>query len=269
MTETPIVIHLAQRPAPATGLPTRTAQEDLNLALYSGHGEFERIIFAPSTLEDTFTIGQKAFDSAQKYQVPVFILTDQSLLESSYCAKLPQAENIENYFVKSDSDYKRYKLSPVSPMALPGYGEGVVCVDSDEHDEAGYITEDFEIRKIMVEKRLKKLDLIKQDVIEPYFVGDNNFENLIISWGSNFNVLKAAIENRKDFALLHYTQVYPLANNISEYAGKNLIIIEQNAKGQFAQLLKQEYGIEFSHKLFKYNGMPFSIEEIEEFLNGI
>jgi len=277
MIETPIVIHLAQRPAPATGLPTRTAQEDLNLALYSGHGEFARIIFAPSTFEDTFLIAYRAFDLAQKYQVPVFILTEQSFLESIFAVKPFNIEGIENknYFIPSSVDYKRYRLgdSSVSPMAIPGLGEGIVSVDSDEHDEEGYITEDFELRKLMVDKRLKKLDLIKDDVLQPYFVGNPDYENLIISWGANFYVINEAIKNRKNFALLHFNQIYPLVNEekILEYTKKTkkLIIIERNATGQFARLLRSEFGIVFDNSLLKYDGMPFGIEEIERFLDEI
>ena len=111
--ETPIVIHLAQRPGPATGLPTRTQQGDLELALYSGHGEFPRIIFAPGSIEDAFYLTQKAFNLADKYQIPVFILTDQYLMDSYYntrCFDVSQL-NIEKHIVKTTTDYKRYKLT--------------------------------------------------------------------------------------------------------------------------------------------------------------
>ena len=249
MLEMPVVIHIGGRPGPATGLPTRTAQEDLNLALYSGHGEFERIIFAPSNLEDAFIIGQRAFELTQKYQVPVFILTDQYFLESSYGVNRPLTP----------------ALSHAGKRGLPGFSESVIYVDSDEHDEKGFITEDFGVRRHNVERRLGKLELIKQDVLKPYFIGDSNAENLIISWGSNFNVIKAAIENRKNFALLHFNQVYPLPDISGYIESKKLIIIENNAKGQFARLL----GLKFEHSFLKYDGMPFSIEEVGRFLDEI
>lgn len=274
MTESPIVINIAQRPGPATGLPTRTEQGDLNLALYSGHGEFPRIILAPCGIEDAFKIGQVAFNLADKYQVPVFILTDQAMLDSSYNTKgFKTDQKNERYIVKSTLDYKRYQLSdnPVSPRSIPNYGEGIVCVDSDEHDETGYLTEDSLIREKMVQKRLNKLDLIKEEVIEPYFIGGNEYKFLIISWGSNFNVIKEAIRDKSDFALLHFVQIYPVSEKVIEYHAnaQKLIIIEQNAKSEFADLLKREFDFVFDEKLLKYNGDPFSVEEINTFLEGV
>lgn len=271
MIESPIVINIAQRPGPATGLPTRTEQGDLNLALYSGHGEFPRIIYAPATIEDAFKIGQIAFDMADKFQVPVFVLTDQALLESTYSAEeFSPLQSIEKHIIQSTADYKRYKLyeNPISPRAIPNYGEGIVCVDSDEHDENGYITEDFLVREKMVKKRLNKSNLIKEELLEPYFVGENDYETLIISWGSNFNVIKEAIKNKKGLALLHFVQVYPINQIVIDYANKakKLIIIEQNATGEFEKLLKCEFGINFDDRRLKCNGLPFSIEEIEDFL---
>lgn len=274
ITESPIVINIAQRPGPATGLPTRTEQGDLNLALYGGHGNFPRIIYSPATIEDAFKIGQTAFDMADKFQVPVFVLTDQALLESSYSSKELIFETLpENYFEQSNYDYKRYELSenPVSKRSIPNLGEGLVCVDSDEHDENGWITEDFNVRNTMVEKRLAKLDQIKNNLYTPYFVGDENYKMLIVSWGSNFHVINEVIKHKKDFALLHFTQIYPLDKSITSYTQKaeKLIIIEQNATGDFAKLLKSEFGINFDKNLFKYNGMPYSVEEISDFLEKI
>lgn len=276
ITESPIVVNIAQRPGPATGLPTRADQGDLNIALYGGHGEFPRIVCAPSAIEDAFKIGQIAFDVTDKFQIPVFILTDQALLESTYSAKelICETEPV-NYFVSSNPDYKRYQLSedPVSPRAIPGLGDGIVCVDSDEHDENGWITEDFGIREKMVEKRLTKLNQIENNIYPypPTFVGEENYKKLIISWGSNFHVIKEAIKDKKDFALLNFVQIYPVNPTIFNYANKTeqLIIIEQNATGEFERLLKCECGINFDKRLLKYNGMPFSIEEIKNFLENI
>lgn len=274
MIESPIVINIAQRPAPATGLPTRTAQEDLNLALYAGHGEFPRIIFSPSTLKNSFEIGQLSFNLADKFQVPVFILTEQAFLESIFSSENFSQENKNEYhIIKSAQVYKRYEFSEsiISKRAVPGNGEGIVCVDSDEHDEFGFITEDADVRKQMVEKRLKKFNLIKQEILKPIFIGNENYKNLIISWGGSFHTLEAAIKEKNDFALLHFVQLYPVSEEVLNYTGKaeKLIMIEQNATGQFAMLLKREFGIGFDHKFLKYNGSPFSIEEVEGFLNEI
>ena len=139
MIESPLVLHLAQRPGPATGLPTRTEQGDLDMVLYAGHGDFPRIILAPGTLADGFTLTQKAFNLSAKYQVPVFILTDQFFVDSRYNTPVFDTGDlkVEKHIVKTDKDYKRFSLTKngISPRGIPGYGSGNVCADSDEHDE--------------------------------------------------------------------------------------------------------------------------------------
>lgn len=272
MIETPVVIHLGQRPGPATGLPTRTAQEDLNLALYSGHGEFERVILSPSNIYDSFEIAQRAFNQAQKYQIPVFILSEQCLLEATYAIEKLEPKENEDYIIPSWPDYKRYDTGsgPVSQLCVPGCGEGFVCVDSDEHDELGWITEDMNVRIRMVHKRLRKLDLLREDLLEPYFIVQEEYSKLIVSWGSTYEVLKEAIKERSDFALLHYRQLYPLGSEVEAYSkDKKLILIEHNATGQLGKLIMREFGLKADYALLKYDGMPLSIEEIERFLDGI
>ncbi|PWJ95495.1 2-oxoglutarate ferredoxin oxidoreductase subunit alpha [Oceanotoga teriensis] len=270
MLESPMVIHIAQRPGPATGLPTRTAQEDLNLALYSGHGEFPRIIYAPGNIEDAFFISQKAFNEADKYQVPVFLLTDQYFVDSYYNVKKFNLDNIkiEKYFIKTDKNYKRYKITEngISPRGIPNYGEGIVGVDSDEHDEYGHITEDLDIRIKMMDKRMGKLDLLKENAIMPEIIGSEDFKNLIISWGSNYNSVKEALKKSKikNTSMLHFTQLYPLNNKVKDLLKKaeKIIVVENNATGQFANLLKLETNINIDNRILKYDGMPFSVEEL-------
>ncbi|MEK7375866.1 MAG: 2-oxoacid:acceptor oxidoreductase subunit alpha, partial [Candidatus Margulisiibacteriota bacterium] len=185
MLETPTVIVVGQRPAPATGLPTRTEQGDLNFAVYSGHGEFPRIVFAPGTLEDTFYVTQKAFDLADRYQVPVIILVDQLLMDSYNNIPALNIEDLEikKYIIETAKDYKRYALTQdgISPRGIPGFGSGLVAVDSDEHDEEGHITEDLEVRTKMVDKRLKKLDAIKTEALPAELIGSKDYETLIVA----------------------------------------------------------------------------------------
>ncbi|HSQ35053.1 MAG TPA: 2-oxoacid:acceptor oxidoreductase subunit alpha, partial [Candidatus Binatia bacterium] len=177
MIESPLVLHLAQRPGPATGLPTRSEQGDLDLVLHAGHGDFPRIILAPGTLAEGFALTQKAFNLSAKYQVPVFILTDQFFIDSRSNTPVFQTGElrVEKHVVKTAMDYKRFSLTEngISPRGIPGYGSGNVCVDSDEHDEAGHITEDLDLRVRMVDKRLKKFAAIRQDIIAPKLVGSD------------------------------------------------------------------------------------------------
>jgi 2-oxoglutarate ferredoxin oxidoreductase subunit alpha len=277
MLEMPVVIHLGQRPGPATGLPTRTEQADLNLALYAGHGEFPRIILAPGTLEEGFYLTQRAFNLADKFQVPVFVLTDQYFIDSYYnIASLDlSASKIEKYITKTSKDYKRYKLtkSGISARGIPGFGEGLVIVDSDEHDEQGHITEDLDLRIKMVDKRLKKLDLIEKEVIPPQLVGPKNYQNLVVCWGSTYNVVKEALAElgRLDTAILHHKQVFPLHPDTADFlrnARKN-IVVEGNATGQFSKHIKLSTGIEVDERILKYNGLQFSVEEVVQKLKAI
>ncbi|MBN2030114.1 2-oxoacid:acceptor oxidoreductase subunit alpha [bacterium] len=272
MLETPIVIHLAQRPGPATGLPTRTEQGDLLFALHGGHGEFPRIIFTPGTLEDGFVLTQKAFDLADRFQIPVFILTDQYYIDSYYHIPKFDLLKIKNkdYIVKTDAKYKRYALTEngISPRGIPGYGNGLVVVDSDEHTEEGHITEDLDLRVSMVNKRLKKMDALIKEAVLPDWIGPKSCETLVICWGSTAHIVAEAIEKLKDkkIALLYFKQVYPLPSKTMNLIkkSKKLIIVENNATAQFAQILKSQLGIDIPTRILKYSGQAFSVEELEQ-----
>lgn len=277
MLEMPIVVHLAQRPGPATGLPTRTEQGDLELALYAGHGEFPRIILAPGKIDDAFYLVQKAFDLADKYQVPVIILTDHYLVDSYYNITgldLTDAR-IEKHIVQTQADYRRYELTAngISPRGIPGHGKGLVCVDSDEHDQAGHITEDLDLRVRMVDKRLRKLESLKAEIYPPELWPDENYKNLIICWGSTYHIVKEALVRlgRDDTSMLHYKQVYPLHPDTADYLNKaaKTIIIESNATSQFGKLIKLGAGIDIDERILKYSGLSFTVEEVAESLEQI
>ena len=278
MIETPIVVYLAQRPGPAVGLPTRTSQEDLKMALYSSPGETPRAIFAPGKFEDAFYLTHHAFNLADKYQIPVFVLSDQYFADIYY--NLPDLNldevKFKKYIVKTDENYKRYEITEdgISPRGVPGYGDGLVVVDSDEHDEEGHITEDLNLRNRMVEKRLyKKLKGIEEDVIPPELIGPSDYDLLVIGWGSTYGAINEALDNLKNdkAAFLYFKQVYPLHRETKNYLekAKKTIIFENNAQAQFANLIKMETGFEIDEKSLKYNGMPFSVEEVTETLKGI
>ncbi|MDI6643678.1 MAG: 2-oxoacid:acceptor oxidoreductase subunit alpha [Methanobacteriaceae archaeon] len=277
MIEVPVVIYLAQRPGPAVGLPTRTAQEDLNLALYSGTGETPRAIFAPGTMEDAFQVTWKAFNLADKYQIPVFILSDQYFADTYYNIPSINIKDviIEKNIVKTNKNYKRYKFTEngISPRGIPGFGEGMVVVDSDEHDEEGHITEDLEIRNQMVDKRLKKLKYMKKEALKPELIGEDDYQILLIGWGSTFGPISEALEKmgNKKIAFLNYKQVYPLHEDTRGYLEKadRTVIFENNATSQFSNLIKLETGFEIDTKILKYNGMPFSVEEVIHNMHSI
>ncbi|HEU20432.1 MAG TPA: 2-oxoacid:acceptor oxidoreductase subunit alpha [Deltaproteobacteria bacterium] len=277
MLESPVVIHLAQRPGPATGLPTRTEQGDLQLALYSGHGEFPRIIMAPGSLEDAVHLSHRAFNAADKFQVPVFILTDQYLMDSYY--NIPSVGISDtgaiHCFIETDESYKRYVLSEngVSPRGIPGFGTGLVSVDSDEHDEEGHITEDLDLRVAMADKRLAKMTEMEKDALPPELIGKDDYSVLIVGWGSTYHVIKEALTmmNRDDVSFLHFKQVYPLHPLTADYLKKarSVVVIEGNATGQFANLIKLRTGYDVHHRILKYNGLQYTVEEVTDRLSEV
>lgn len=274
--EVPIVIHLAQRPGPATGLPTRTEQGDLLFAVFSGHGEFPKIILAPGTPNQAIEITQRAFNMADKYGVPVIILTDQFLLDSYYCSPRIDFNNFKNNssIIQTKTDYKTYAYTQngISPRGIPGHGDGFVCVDSDEHDETGHITEDADVRIKMNDKRLSKVKEILKDSVEPEIIGITDYSTLIIGWGSTYGVIKDALEilQLKDTAFVFFSQLYPLPLSTDAILKKavRLICIENNATGQFAKLIRMEIGIEINELILQYDGSPFSVEYIVSKLGG-
>ena len=281
-TETPVVVVVAQRPGPATGLPTRTEQGDLEFVLHAGHGEFPRAVLAPGTVEECFHLTRKAFELAEKHQSPVFVLTDQFLADS-YRAVTPfDAANLEPVRPGADLSeaslpYRRFALtdSGVSPRLLPGATEHLVVADSDEHTEDGRLTEDLAVRTQMVDKRLRKHDGLRADTIAPDWTGDAGPEILLVSWGSTKGpVSEAASTLRlrgKRVATLHFSQVWPLVPE--HFLGRledaeRVVSVEGNALGQFARLICRETGFEIRSQVRRYDGLPITPEYILEALDG-
>ncbi|MCL4474121.1 MAG: 2-oxoacid:acceptor oxidoreductase subunit alpha [Actinobacteria bacterium] len=281
MTETPVVIYVGQRPAPATGLPTRTEQGDLLYVLHAAHGEFPRVIMAPGTPEQAFYLTGKAFDLAEKYQIPAFIISDQYLADTEWSLDGLDPSRIEyhDYRLRAADlekldDYKRhaYTDTGVSPLAEPGASRHLVVTDSDEHDEDGHIIEDAETRTRMVEKRLlKKMPLIREEISPPLLYGDDSARTIICGWGSTYGVMKEAVDDiggAGGIAMLHFSEVYPFPGTSKfDYLAllgraKRTICIENNATSQFAQLMRAETGFQFSDHINKFDGRPFLLDEL-------
>ncbi len=288
MTETPIVIAEMQRPGPATGLPTRTEQGDLLFVLHAGHGEFPRVIFEPGTPKQAFHLTNKAFELAEKYQIPVFVQSDQYLGESEWTFENFDLDRlIYNDYRMREKDlegveeYKRYKYSDtgISLLAVPGEaGKHLVVADSDEHDEEGHIIEDSETRIKMVQKRLlKKLPLIKKEIEAPLMYGDSSPEIVLVGHGSTYGVIKEIVDiysKERKIAMMHFSQIYPFSERdrfdyVELLKNTGIVIsVENNATGQFAKLMRAETGFEFTHQILKYDGRPFTIENLKEELNA-
>jgi 2-oxoglutarate/2-oxoacid ferredoxin oxidoreductase subunit alpha len=276
MIETPGVIIIAQRPGPATGLPTRTAQGDLRFAIHGGHGFFPKIILAPRSIEHNFEIGAKSFDLAEKYQIPVIVLTDQQLQDSKETVTAFDTDSIENksYLLDSKSlneieEYKRYKITDdgISPMAVPGLSRHTVVVDSDEHDEDGHMTESGEIADQMAQKRFRKLDTIISQMDMPLVNGSGT--TVVLTWGSTFEVVKEAqgfLESKgKKFKHIQFDWLWPLSKEKLDplFEGVDrLIIVEHSTWPEFESLVNEIMLRKVDYSIRKFNGRPFELTEV-------
>ncbi|MBI3040206.1 MAG: 2-oxoacid:acceptor oxidoreductase subunit alpha [Chloroflexi bacterium] len=273
ITETPIVIINGQRPGPATGLPTRTEQSDLEFVLHASHGEFPRAILAPATIEDAFWLTIKAFNLAEKYQLPVILLTDQHLA-SSYATvekfDLTRVNIDRGLLFSTEStgeEYKRHQITPsgISPRAFPGREGILVATDADEHNEAGHLIEDAETRTEMVQKRLRKLFSLKQEMAAPQLYGAKKAKTTLIGWGSTYGALREAVDilrqEKASVNLLHLNELWPFpAEVVADVltGSHNSYVIENNATAQLARLIRAETGKKVSGSILKYDGRPFT-----------
>jgi 2-oxoglutarate ferredoxin oxidoreductase subunit alpha len=273
--ENPLVVMDVQRPGPATGLPTRTEQSDLKFVISAAQGEFPRMVIAFRNPSDAFYQTMRAFDLAEKYQIPVILLSDQyvgdatSTVEPFHPEKVQITEPMTEYV---GGEYLRYQYTDhgVSPRLIPGKTKYLVAIDSDEHDEAGHITESAEVRTRMMDKRLKKLEGLQQELQEPEFIGPEDFDTLLIGWGSAWGPIEEAMkllnENQEGrYAALVFGDVYPLPQKLlKEKTAQALRIInvEQNATGQLAGLIREVTGITCDGSILKYDGRQLSGEEI-------
>lgn len=277
MTETPVVIYEGQRPGPATGFPTRTEQSDLDYLISAGHGEFARLIFSPGSIEESFYLTQKAFNMAEKYQIPVLIMSDQHLADSYRNVEAFDLNTVrvQRYIISKEEsknirNYKRYQLteSGISPRAIPSWIDEPVYADSDEHTEEGHITEDAAIRNRMVEKRLyKKMAGLSEEIEKPVAFDINGADSILVGFGSTYGVLREAKESisHKKMGLVHLPQVWPFpAKDMAQLLkeAKNIIVVENNAGAQLARLLRRETGIRADRSILKYDGRPFNLDAL-------
>ncbi len=274
MTETPVVIVLAQRPGPATGLPTRTEQGDLEFALHAGHGEFPRALLAPGSVEDCFHLAYHAMHLAEKHQSPVILLTDQFLADS-YRAVAPfdlsGLAPVKAGGAEAGGDYERYAITSkgISPRALPGLGRALVVSDSDEHTADGHITEDLSARAAMVDKRLRKLAGLTAEVLAPIWEGPEEAGTILVGWGSTRGAVSEAAgalrAQGRSVAACHFRQPWPLRPDqfLSRLArAGQVVMVEGNATGQMARLIRSETGLHISRQVLRYDGLPITPEFI-------
>lgn len=286
ITEIPLVVVIAQRPGPATGLPTWTAQADLNLAIHAGHGEFPRVVIACSDPLSAFNLIQHAFNLSEKFQIPVIVLTEKVVAETQQIIDtfplnlipidrglVTKPEALEN--LKPEN---RFEITEngISQRWIPGSSDSIYFANGDEHWVDGTLTEDAEKVEAMIDKRMKKSPHILKALPEPEIIGPktSGADISFIGWGSSKNVIRDAITEAsaqgKTVNYLHFDYVWPLkteALNKFFSENSNIHAIEGNYSGQLAQIIEDKTKNTFKGKFLKFDGRSFSIEEVTSYIN--
>ncbi len=285
VTETPIVIFLAERPGPATGMPTWTEQGDLLFAIHAGHGEFPKIVLAPGDMEEMLELGAKAYNLADVYQTPVIVVSDMLLSEShksvprEFLDRLKADYKVERgktVSTPTDTKYLRYKVTDdgISERLIPGAKGFFYQANSYEHLEDSHTTEEAGPRTAQVEKRNKKNQTyLKTHFQPPKLYGAKDSKTVFVGWGSVKGAILDAQKILKlkgqETAFVHFTHVYPMNEEIIKPffpEGKRYILVENNSQAQFGKLLRAETGIDIKEKLLRYDGRPFWSEDIANYL---
>jgi len=271
MAELPAVIVLGQRPGPSTGLPTYSAQTELHFALNAGQGEFPRLVIAPGDAEEAYYMAQVALNIAWKCQVPAIILTDKNLGEGVYSfdsGLIPDIKEDRPILWDRKSPYKRYSYAEngVSPLAFAPAKDNVIKINSYEHDELGLTTEDPAETEKMQAKRLSKekylrAECARYETVKTY--GNKSARTAVICWGSNKG---AAVEAAEELDLKVVQPLclspFPVSQVAEAIAGaEKLIAVESNATGQLVRLMNL-HGLSVHKTILKYDGRPFSVEEL-------
>lgn len=284
-TETPIVINLGQRPGPSTGLPTWTEQGDLLFALHASQGDFPRAIVAPGDTKECFVETARAFNLAQQFGMPIFVITDKYLVESHHDTPPfdPSSAGYESppryVGTKKTEPFARYATSGSNTIAarpLPGQEGGIYLANSDEHDEFGYSNEEIAVRVAQMDRRMGKLTALEPLLPEPVVEGEQNAEINFVCWGSTKGPVRDAIGMlaqkgiTANFLNLAWIQPFPTdAVNRFVHAAKTLVLVENNYSGQFGLLVQSHTAKKIPYRLLKYSGRQFYPEEIVKYVEGI
>ena len=281
--ETPVVAVNVMRAGPSTGVPTKTEQADLNQAFGASQGDFQRVIIAPTSMTDCFNTPHQAFNVAERYQIPVIILSDLLMSEGSETVDpalldvdfpIDRGEVITEA-TGSDEPYLRYRntASGISPRAVPGVRDHLYVSGTDEHDEDGVLLSDVYTdpvrRKKMVDKRVRKMETVTSYLPAPQLDGPAAAEVTLVGWGSTWGTLVEAAERLRQEGIttnhLHIKFLVPLhVDEITAILGAatRIIVVENNQSGQFARHLRAETGIVAHGHVRKYDGEPFEPKHI-------
>ncbi len=286
--ENPTVFALAQRPGPATGLPTWTAQGDLLMAVHMAHGEFPRCVMAVGDGEDAFHLVAEAFNVAEEFQISVIVLYDKHIAEALYTqvpydqskTALQRGKLVTDpaglAVLQASDRYDPAVPDGVSKRWLPGSKAATFCAQGDEHSGDGSSVESAENARAQMEKRMRKVEALRRALPEPELLGSQTPDILLVSWGSNKTVIEDVLRDPslagKKIGFLHYTYLWPLrTERLAALAkkAKRVALVECNVQGQFGQLIRMECGLNITEKILKYDGRPFFYEELLERLSPL
>jgi 2-oxoglutarate ferredoxin oxidoreductase subunit alpha len=276
--EIPIVVVECARAGPSTGLPTKTEQSNLNHMIFGGHGEIPKIVIAPGTVEESFYMAIDAMNLAEKYQCPVYFLSEQALCQSK--ATLPRLSFVEVAVDRGKlvldpvvfGEYKRFAFTPdgVSPRVIPGVEGGMHLAPGSEHNDGGVITENPKNRARMMEKRMQKMISAGPDLPKANLFQSPGARIGIIGYGSNRGPIAEAqdrlVKMGEPANFLQLRTLWPFPDDdVRAFVESNdhVFIVENNYTGQLARLIRVVVGpIEKLHDVRKYNGRPFRPVEI-------
>ena len=283
--ETPLVICDVMRAGPSTGMPTKQEQGDLNMVLYGGHGEIDRFVVAPTTISECFWKTVEAFNLAEKYQIPVYLVSDLALAVTEQTfppeafdmddveidrGKLVDDEEIETWLDEQDRFQPHFPTADgVSPRALPGTKGGAHMTTGLEHDELGRRTEDTAVRVEQVRKREQKVETARdQEEWDYREFGDPEAETLIVSWGSNEGAMREALDflDERDISVrfISVPYLFPRPDLTDEIeSAETTIVVECNAKGQFANVLEHDV-LRRVERINKFDGVRFKADELAD-----
>lgn len=283
MNEVPIVITLYQRSGPSTGLPTRHGQDDLLFAIYAGHGDFPKMVYASGDIEESFYDTTNCFNYSDIFQIPVVHMMDKFLSSSVVtCKRFDTGKvtiNRGKLLESVEGEYKRFAYTEdgVSPRSRLGLPNGIFWNTGDESDESGHITEDPVTRVKMMDKRLSRLDLVLKSIPkDEQLVSFGVYDFTIISWGSTKGPIIDALEMlKKEGISVGFIQLKLLHPFPTEYvesllkSAKTIIDIEANHTGQLGKIFKQNLGRDVDYFIVKYTGRGMTSTEIYDSLKKI
>jgi 2-oxoglutarate ferredoxin oxidoreductase subunit alpha len=278
VSEIPLVIFEAQRPGPATGMPTKTEQGDLLFLIFASQGEFPRVVLAPTTAEAAFRLTALAFNLAEQHQTPVLVLSDHHLGSSYWTldslslgeVTVDRGALATPEELTSSEEYFRYRLTPsgLSPRAWPGQGTALVVSTGDEHDESGHISEDTQMRIRQVDKRWKKMEHLNAG---PGFGADvqEGADAVLVGWGSTYGAITEAVRvlraQGKKVSHIHLDRLWPFpGSKLTDLLSKHqtIVSVENNSMGQMARLMRMETGVDATGRILKYDGCSFTPQDI-------